>query len=813
MTRIAILVLGALGFVVVGRAAAYYAGVDGVALSVTCTMGLVLAAGIVELLRTVSQVEALRSELQKADANADETWLDAASGPLRALLRSRLERAPMAVPQPTFAPYLVGLLVMLGLLGTFLGLFETLRGARAALTQTGDLEALRAGLVRPMAGLVRSFGTSAAGVAGSAVLGLASVFARRSCSDLGRELGIAVAGPFARLAPSARELLAIERLAEQGRSLPRAADALEKAASDLSALGEKLPALQQASLDGIRSRLESSVASIEKQLSATATSIGQQLTETSATMSSQLQKNGAAIGESLQKSGASMHEQLQKSGASMHEQLQKSSASMNEQLQKSSVSTSELLQRSVAEMKKSIEEASKAIPGAAIAAIEPHVGRALEKSSTAAVEHLDAVREAIRADGELRRESDARVAEAATRHLKSLEDGLAETRLEQARALDAALRGLAESLETRLGALTDAETTRVATVTESVQTSARSILDALSASDRARSEATTSTVETLVRSIEARLDALAGTLAQAFEAGTRPAAESLSTLATSLGTSLNEATAPVGDRLVGIADELARTSTTVRERAERDAEATRAAEERLAQLFARLEEASERVGRAAAEQSSAVDRVVAAAEARIETSETASEERLRGLLDRIDAMVEADRERTSALDTALRTSTTNTASEVASLLAAHAKELSTELEKTQALVHEAASLVHAGGAELESLATAFGESVDRHRQAADEWLANLGKVEAAVVSSGEAAAADVLGQQLARAHEMFDRQLRFQNELLERLRSFGSAPNEATAEDAPESASPVPAEPEPAAPIPTETPVDADSGE
>ena len=47
------------------------------------------------------------------------------SPPLRALIRARLDRASVLMPSPVFAPYLIGFLVMLGLLGTFLGLFET----------------------------------------------------------------------------------------------------------------------------------------------------------------------------------------------------------------------------------------------------------------------------------------------------------------------------------------------------------------------------------------------------------------------------------------------------------------------------------------------------------------------------------------------------------------------------------------------------------------------------------------------------------------------------------------------------------------
>ena len=49
----------------------------------------------------------------------------------------------MGLPGPTMAPYLVGLLVLLGMLGTFLGMVVTLKGAVVALDRTTDLPALR----------------------------------------------------------------------------------------------------------------------------------------------------------------------------------------------------------------------------------------------------------------------------------------------------------------------------------------------------------------------------------------------------------------------------------------------------------------------------------------------------------------------------------------------------------------------------------------------------------------------------------------------------------------------------------------------
>src|SRR3546814_4133357 len=66
---------------------------------------------------------------------------------------------------PVLTPYLVGLLVLLGMLGTFLGMVATLRGTGLALESSTDLAAIRASLAAPVQGLGFAFGTSVAGVA------------------------------------------------------------------------------------------------------------------------------------------------------------------------------------------------------------------------------------------------------------------------------------------------------------------------------------------------------------------------------------------------------------------------------------------------------------------------------------------------------------------------------------------------------------------------------------------------------------------------------------------------------------------------
>jgi biopolymer transport protein ExbB/TolQ len=63
---------------------------------------------------------------------------------------------------------------MLGLLGTFVGMVDTFQGAVFALEGSTELQAIREGLAAPINGLSLAFGTSFAGVAASAMLGLSS---------------------------------------------------------------------------------------------------------------------------------------------------------------------------------------------------------------------------------------------------------------------------------------------------------------------------------------------------------------------------------------------------------------------------------------------------------------------------------------------------------------------------------------------------------------------------------------------------------------------------------------------------------------
>ena len=171
----------ALGLVVVGWIALGYAGSNMLAFAVSLLIGAAYVAGGMELLRyrraTSSLSEAVAALTQPL-ASLDD-WLDRLDPGVRNAVRLRIEGERVALPVPALTPYLVGMLVLLGMLGTLLGMVVMLRGTGLALETATDLQAIRDSLAAPISGLGFAFGTSIAGIATSAMLGLASALLRR----------------------------------------------------------------------------------------------------------------------------------------------------------------------------------------------------------------------------------------------------------------------------------------------------------------------------------------------------------------------------------------------------------------------------------------------------------------------------------------------------------------------------------------------------------------------------------------------------------------------------------------------------------
>jgi len=251
MSRAAVLFTGAVAALLIGRAALAYRGVDPLALGLVLLIGAGLVVGVVEGVLRAGRAERLLREAQALPDPATTDAVERASAPLRAFLQARMAGAPALVTSTPFTPYLLGLLVMIGLLGTFLGLFETLRGAREALSASGDIATLRAGMAAPMTGLSRAFGTSAAGVTASAMLGLGAVFVRRAEGRLAGVLGRYTTTALVPLTLAGRQLAALTALARHGEALPAAAVALREATLQIERLSARLSEVQERSGDAL----------------------------------------------------------------------------------------------------------------------------------------------------------------------------------------------------------------------------------------------------------------------------------------------------------------------------------------------------------------------------------------------------------------------------------------------------------------------------------------------------------------------------------------------------------------------------------
>lgn len=206
-----------------------FVGSSPLALAMTAVIGAVYVLGAGELLRfrsaTVSLEVALAGMAQPLTDLAG--WLERLHLSLRNPVRQRIEGARVALPGPALAPYLVGLLVMLGMLGTFLGMVVTFKGAVFALEAASSLEAVRSALAAPIKGLGLAFGTSVAGVAASAMLGLLLAMVRRERLEVLRLLDARIATVLRPYSPAHRRDEMFQALQTQAQAMPLIAQRLQ----------------------------------------------------------------------------------------------------------------------------------------------------------------------------------------------------------------------------------------------------------------------------------------------------------------------------------------------------------------------------------------------------------------------------------------------------------------------------------------------------------------------------------------------------------------------------------------------------------
>jgi hypothetical protein len=279
------------------------------ALAMTAIIGAVYAFGALELHRFRQATATLTAALAAIPDNLADLgdWLAGVHPALQNPVRLRIEGERIGLPGPALTPYLVGLLVMLGMLGTFLGMVVTLKGAVFALEKTTDLQAIRSALAVPVKGLGLAFGTSVAGVAASAMLGLMSALGRRERMLAAQLLDTRIATVLRRFSLTHQRQETFKALQLQSQALPAVVDKLQAMMVQMESMSQQL----NQRLLGNQEDFHSNVKSVYTDL---ATAVDKSLRES-------LSQSAHAAGESIKPVVEAAMRGIAQDAKSLHERM------------------------------------------------------------------------------------------------------------------------------------------------------------------------------------------------------------------------------------------------------------------------------------------------------------------------------------------------------------------------------------------------------------------------------------------------------------------------------------------------------------
>ncbi|VBT32476.1 DUF802 domain-containing protein [Burkholderia pseudomallei] len=546
-----------------------YAVSNPVALAVTLVIAACYLAGALELRRyrqatsTLAQAVAALSEPPAALG----AWLERLHPSLRHAVRVRVEGERVALPGPALTPYLVGLLVLLGMLGTLIGMVMTLRGTGAALESSTDLQAIRASLAAPVKGLGFAFGTSIAGVATSAMLGLLSALCRRERLDAAQALD-------AKIATTLRVHSHAHQRDETFRLLQRQADLMPTLVDRLQAMMHSLEQQSAASAERQIAGQQAFLGKAEETYARLASSVGQSLTDSVAesvrVAGSALQPVMEATMAGLARETAALHDALTQA-------VQRQLDGLSAGFETTAAHVADVWRHALADHQRSSDALAQRLHGS--------IDRIVESFDRRSADLLDGVRARLDATassvsdawrGALGQQEQANEAHA-ERNRQALETAAATFERHSA----ALLRAIGESHSALQATLESRDEQRLATWTDSLgsiaaklgtewaQTSAQAanrqqtICDALAHTARdlsAQATAFEQHTAALLRTMSESHSALQATLESRDEQRLATWTDSLGSIAAKLGTEWAQTSAQAANRQQTICDALAHTS-------------------------------------------------------------------------------------------------------------------------------------------------------------------------------------------------------------------------------------------------------------
>lgn len=295
-----------LGLAAICWVAIGYVGVSPLALAMTLLIGGFYVMGGWELYRFDQATSRLaRAIAQTSDAPSNlAAWLVQLPSSLQNAVRLRIEGERVGLPGPTLTPYLAGLLVLLGMLGTFLGMVVTLNGTGIALESASDLLSIRSSLAAPVKGLGLAFGTSLAGVAASAMLGLVSALCRRDRLQIAQALDSKIATTLRVFSSAHRRDESFKLLQRQAEVMPELADRLQAMMAAMEQQGQALNERLVAGQDSFHGQAESAYARLA---SAVGESLKESLTESARIAGATIQPVVEATMAGIARETAALH--------------------------------------------------------------------------------------------------------------------------------------------------------------------------------------------------------------------------------------------------------------------------------------------------------------------------------------------------------------------------------------------------------------------------------------------------------------------------------------------------------------------------
>ena len=335
MKRFSFLIAFSLGALALIWVAAAVANSHFLVLVMTLLIGAVYGFGAWELRQYRATTNALNQGLGQVPADLAQLsdWLITLPAALQNPVRQRVQGERVALPGPVFTPYLVGLLVMLGMLGTFLGMVVTLNGAVFALEGSNSIAGVRAAFSEPIKGLGLAFGTSVAGVATSAMLGLMSSLARRERVLSSQQLDTLAHTQLQRFSLAHQRQASYLALQQQAQALPQVLQQLQALMTQMASSTEQTHTQLLASQHNFQQQVQREVHSAYTGLAQSVdqslrTSLGQSLQLASDGIRPVVQATMAQLTEQAQSLNERLAHNTQQQLAEVHTQLTATAATL-----------------------------------------------------------------------------------------------------------------------------------------------------------------------------------------------------------------------------------------------------------------------------------------------------------------------------------------------------------------------------------------------------------------------------------------------------------------------------------------------------